>query len=72
MDDAKDTERRLVDLEVKVGFAEELLEQLNQTLFRQQQMLDTLTREVAQLRRRLPDGDEGATRSPDELPPPHY
>ena len=72
MDAIKDTEQRLVDLEVKVGFAEDLLEQLNQTLFRQQQMLDTLTREVAQLRQRIPDGDEGAARSPDELPPPHY
>ena len=72
MDEIKDTERRLIDLEVKVGFAEDLLEQLNQLLFRQQQLLDTLTREVAQLRRRIPDGDEGASRSPDELPPPHY
>ena len=72
MDASKDTEHRLIDLEVKVGFAEDLLEQVNQTLFRQQQLLDTLTREVAQLRRRIPDGDEGAARSPDELPPPHY
>ena len=72
MDEIKDTERRLIDLEVKVGFAEDLLEHLHQLLFRQQQLLDTLTREVAQLRRRIPDGDEGAPRSPDELPPPHY
>jgi SlyX protein len=72
MDEIKDTEQRLVDLEVKVGFAEDLLEQLNQALFRQQQLLDTLTREVANLRRRLPDGDEGVVRAPDELPPPHY
>jgi SlyX protein len=72
MDEIKDTEQRLVDLEVKVGFAEDLLEQLNQALFRQQQLLDTLTREVAHLRRRIPDGDEGGARAPDELPPPHY
>ena len=72
MEEIKETEQRLIDLEVKVGFAEDLLEQLNQALFRQQQMLDLLTREVAQLRQRIPDGDEGADRSPDELPPPHY
>jgi SlyX protein len=72
MDEIKDTDQRLIDLEVKVGFAEDLLEQLNQALFRQQQLLDTLTREVAQLRRRIPEGDEGAHRAPDELPPPHY
>jgi len=72
MDETKDTEKRLVDLEVKVGFAEDLLEQLNQTMFRQQQLIDMLTREVAQLRQRIPDGDDGVIRSPDELPPPHY
>jgi SlyX protein len=72
MDETTDTEKRLVDLEVKVGFAEDLLEQLNQTMFRQQQLIDMLTREVAQLRQRIPDGDEGVVRSPDELPPPHY
>jgi SlyX protein len=72
MNEIKDTEQRLVDLEVKVGFAEDLLEQLNQALFRQQQLLDTLTREVANLRRRIPDADEGVARAPDELPPPHY
>jgi SlyX protein len=72
MDETKGTEKRLVDLEVKVGFAEDLLEQLNQTMFRQQQLIDMLTREVAQLRQRIPDGDDGVIRSPDELPPPHY
>jgi SlyX protein len=72
MEEIDKNEQRLIDLEVKIGFAEDLLEQLNQTLFRQQQMLDTLTREVAQLRRLIPDADEGAARSPDDLPPPHY
>ncbi len=72
MNEIKDTEQRLIDLEVKVGFAEDLLEQLNQSLFRQQQLLDSLTREVARLRRRIPDGDDSVGRAPDELPPPHY
>ena len=72
MHEPKDTEQRLIDLEVKIGFAEDLLEQVNQALFRQQQLLDSLTREVAHLRRRLPERDDGAGRAPDELPPPHY
>ncbi|MBV8124566.1 MAG: SlyX family protein, partial [Paucibacter sp.] len=37
-------EQRLTDLEIKISFQEDLLEQLNQTVFRQQEQIDALIR----------------------------
>ena len=70
MDEPNSTERRLTDLEVKSSFAEDLLEQLNQTVYRQQQQIEQLARELAELRQRIPDED-GTGPAADELPP-HY
>lgn len=67
------TEQRLTELEIKASFSEDLLDQLNQVIVRQQQEIDLLMREVRQLRLQLPEGNapglsSGASR---ELPP-HY
>ena len=65
-------EQRLMDLEIKASFTEDLVEQLNQTIFQQQQQIDALIREVSQLRQQTPDGGSGGfTSLRDELPP-HY
>ena len=71
MDTPPLVEQRLTDLEVKASFADDLLEQLNHTIFRQQQQIEQLARDVAELRRRIPEdsGTPGGLR--DELPP-HY
>jgi SlyX protein len=61
MDNSQDIERRLLELEVKASFADDLLEQLNQIIVRQQQQIDRLLREGAAPFRSLRD----------ELPP-HY
>ncbi|HPA90031.1 MAG TPA: SlyX family protein, partial [Quisquiliibacterium sp.] len=39
-----DVERRLTELEVKLAFAEDLVERLNETVFRQQEQIDLLLR----------------------------
>lgn len=66
-----DTEQRLADLEIKLSFHEDLLDQLNLTIYRQQQLIDWLQQEV----RRLAQQSEGGAAAPrslrDELPP-HY
>ena len=36
-------EARLTELEVKLGFAEDLLDALNRTVYRQQQQIDKVT-----------------------------
>ena len=70
MDHPHHTEQRLTDLEIKASFTEDLLDQLNLVIVRQQQQLDLLTREVRELKQQLPDAGV-FSRSGDDLPP-HY
>lgn len=72
MEHPHDTDRRLTELEIKASFAEDLLDQLNQTIFRQQQQLDLLLREVAELRRQQPEGGSVGQRNLRDELPPHY
>lgn len=66
------TSLRLTALEIKASFAEDLLDELNLVVVRQQQHIDALIRELAQLRQQQPDGAAGgAARLQDDLPP-HY
>jgi SlyX protein len=65
-------DKRLTELEIKVGLADDLIDQINQTLFRQQQQIEFLAKELASLRQQMPH--ERNTQLPslrDELPP-HY
>ncbi len=65
-------ERRLTDLEVKAAYADDLLDQLNQTIFRQQQQIEYLARELAALRQQH-GPDAGLTPGvPGDERPPHY
>jgi len=65
-------DHRLTELEIKSSFNEDLLEQLNEVVIRQQRQIDALLREVSQLRLQLPDAGSGAfSRAGDDLPP-HY
>ncbi len=67
-----DIDKRLMDLEVKSSFTEDLVEQLNQTIFQQQQQIDALIHEVSQLRQQTPDGGSGGFSSLRDELPPHY
>jgi SlyX protein len=71
----QDTDHRLTELEIKSSFTEDLVDQLNQVIVRQQQDIDRLGRELGQLRQQLRDTDPGgqaaARNLRDELPP-HY
>ena len=67
-----DIDKRLMDLEIKASFTEDLVEQLNQTIFQQQQQIDALIREVGQLRQQTPDSGAGGFRSLRDELPPHY
>jgi SlyX protein len=65
-------DERLMNLEIKASFTEDLVEQLNQIIFRQQQQIDALLREVSQLRQQTPDGGSGGFQSLRDELPPHY
>jgi len=72
MDNLSAIEQRVTDLEIKLGFTEDLVDQLNQVIIRQQQQIDLLTREVMQLRQQTPDDGGAAFRSLRDELPPHY
>jgi SlyX protein len=68
-------DRRLTDLEVKASFTEDLLDQLNLVIYRQQQQIDRLILQLNQLRQQIPEdatsrGDPG--HNPRSELPPHY
>jgi SlyX protein len=72
MENANNTGQRLTDLEIKASFQEDLLDELNQTVVRQQQQIDQLIREITHLRQSSTDGGVGASRNLRDELPPHY
>ena len=72
MNSSDPTDHRLTDLEIKASFNEDLLEQLNQVVIRQQLQIDNLVRQIEALRQRIPEAGSGVfSRAGDDLPP-HY
>lgn len=66
------TDQRLTDLEIKASFNEDLLDQLNQVVIRQQLQIDNLISQIEALRQRIPEAGSGVfSRAGDDLPP-HY
>lgn len=73
MDTPERIDHRLIDLEVKAGFTEDMLDQLNDLVYQQQLQIDALTQALRQLHERLPESGGGADvrHARDEIPP-HY
>jgi len=72
------SEERITTLEVKLSFTEDLIENLNQTIYKQQQQIEFLYREMRSLKEQMSaGGSEGlgggndARDLRDEIPP-HY
>ena len=66
-------ESRLAEIEIKLSFSEDLLEELNRTVFRQQQQIEQLQHEVRALRQQLQTDDSpAAQRDLRDETPPHY
>ena len=72
MDSPTTTKDRLTDLEIKASFTEDLLERLDAVIVRQQQQIDSLTREIAHLKQNASNGEATEFRSLRDAPPPHY
>jgi SlyX protein len=66
-------ESRLTDLEIKISFTEDQLEELNKVVYRQQQQIDMLIGEVRALRDQIVNNDQPREQRSlrDEIPP-HY
>jgi SlyX protein len=63
---------RLNEIEAKMSLAEDLLDALNRTVFRQQQQLDRLQQDVRALRQQLQEAAPNEIASPGDEIPPHY
>lgn len=74
-DPADAVNARLTELEIKLSYSEDLLEQLNLTVYRQQEQIDALLAHVKQLRLMQAASSEGGGGgggdARNELPP-HY
>ena len=69
-----DTDRRLTALEIKASYSDDLLEQLNLLVYRQQLQIDAPAQQLQRLHQQLPETGSGAAAPRnlrDELPP-HY
>lgn len=71
MQNTDQIDKRLMELEIKASFSEDLLEQLNQTIYRQQQDFERLAREIGQLKLQAQSAGAATRNASDDLPP-HY
>jgi SlyX protein len=65
-------EERITELEVKLAFAEDLLETLNHTVYRQQAQIDQLQHELRALRQQMLQSQPAEQRNLLDEIPPHY
>lgn len=71
-----DTEKRLMDIELKLVAQDDLLDELNKTVYRQQNKIDELEALCTALAKRLKEMNErvaaNSTNAPINERPPHY
>ena len=65
-------ESRITELEIKASYAEDAIDTLNQTVFRQQQQIDRLILEIKTLREQIRNDQPAEQRSLRDEIPPHY
>lgn len=65
-------DERFEKIESKLSLAEDLLETLNDTVYRQQQQIDHLQREILTLREQMRAGIAHEPRNLNDEIPPHY
>ena len=65
-------DKRLTNLEIKLSFAEDLVDHLNALVARQQDQIDLLVREFVLLRQQGPAGEPAALLNLRDDLPPHY
>ncbi len=65
-------ESRLTEIEIKLSYTEDLVDELNRTVFRQQQQIDMLIGELRALREQVMNAQPAEQRSLRDEIPPHY
>lgn len=62
---------RITNLEIKLSFNEDLIEKLNETIYKQQQQIEFLYRELKAIKEQASSSGGGGGSLKDEIPP-HY
>lgn len=65
-------EAKLNELEAKISLAQDHLDALDRTVFRQQQQIERLQQDIRALRQQLQDAAPDESASPGDEIPPHY
>jgi SlyX protein len=65
-------ESRQVELEIKLSYAEDLLDELNRVVYRQQARIESLEERVRLLARLVDEMTPPERRAPVDEIPPHY
>ena len=65
-------ESRITELEIKASYAEDQIDELNRTLFRQQQQIDMLISNIQELRQQMLSNPPAQTLTLRDEIPPHY
>ena len=65
------SEERITNLEIKLSFTEDLIEKLNETVYKQQQQIEFLYRELKAMKEQAGSAGGGGGSPKDEIPP-HY
>jgi SlyX protein len=63
---------RLEKIETKLSLSEDLLEELNKTVYQQQRQIDQLQREIVRLREQMLTAMPNEARNLNDEIPPHY
>lgn len=73
MEHPNNIEQRLIELEIKASYTEDLLDQLDQVIVRQQQQIENLQHQITRLEVQCEDaGADRMRRSLRDELPPHY
>ena len=72
MSDISRLETRITDLEIKISYSEDLVDELNHMILRQQQQIDQLINQVRTLSEQVQNVAPAEQRSLRDELPPHY
>jgi SlyX protein len=72
MSDDETLSARIDQLEIRVAYQDEIIEDLNRTITAQWKQIDGLTRQLAQLLDRVQEAEAKAGSAPPSERPPHY
>ncbi len=65
-------EKRIEDVEIRMVYLEQTVEELNQVVIKQQDQIDRLQVEMRRMTQQIDSGAEFVRAQSDEMPPPHY